>query len=147
MEFTRKARILYAEQDEYAFSVVSSLLEFADIELVSAKTLSQAIQMAQAEEFDMFLLDVYFEDDDSLELCSRLRRYFPKSPILYYSGSPYEGDKQSALDAGANAYFKKPFFNELFDSIIKILGYSEKLVVFGNESDSASLPLSNRFGV
>ncbi len=146
MELNNKLRVLYAEQDEYAFSVISSLLEFSRIEVISATTLSQAFQMTQSEDFDMFLLDVYFHDGDSLELCTRLRRYYPKLPILYYSGSPFEEDKQSALDAGANAYVKKPFFNQLFDSIVTILSYSKKAYVQATNEYSEYLPLENRFG-
>jgi DNA-binding response OmpR family regulator len=125
MGSVKKSRVLYAEKDEYAFSVVSGLLDFADIEVVSAPTLKEAWIKAQTIEFDACLLDLHFDEGDSLELCSRLRTTFPKLPILYYSGSAHENDKLKALQAGANVYLKKPFFNDLYDAILTILSFSK----------------------
>jgi two-component system, OmpR family, KDP operon response regulator KdpE len=142
MGSSKKSRILYAEKDEHAFSVVCGLLDFADIEVVSASTLHEAWLKTQTNEFDACLLDVYFDEGDSLELCSRLRTTFPKLPILYYSGSAIAEDKQRALQAGANVYLKKPFFDELYDAILTILSFSKDAANKGQEIYSVSSGLT-----
>lgn len=141
-ESVKRTRVLYAEEDEFAFSVISGLLDFANIEVVSAPTLHEAWLKAQTKEFDLCLLDYYFNGGDSLELCNRLRSTFPKLPILYYSGSAFEEDKQKALQAGANYYLRKPFFNELFDAILTILSYSKDPEGRRREIYSVSLHLT-----
>ncbi len=125
MKSISRSRILYVEKDEFAFATVSSLLDFANLEVVSAVSLVDARTKIQNAEFDLYLLDYYFDEENSLDLCSHLRANFPKHPILYYSGSAYAEDKQKALDAGANVYFNKPYFKELYDAILTILKFSK----------------------
>lgn len=66
-------------------------------------------------EFDVILLDLGLPDMDGLELCRRLRRELPLTPILVLTARGSETDVVVGLDAGADDYLVKPFrLAELF---------------------------------
>lgn len=113
-------RILYAEDNEDAQEMMSQLLELSSITTTSAKTLAEAWQSAQAEKFDLYLLDSRFPDGDGLELCRRLHEYAPHTPILFYSGDARKLNKEKGLAAGANGYLVKPDFDNVISSIINL---------------------------
>ncbi len=110
-------RILYAEDNEDSRDLVSMTCELSGIEVITAETISDAWQTAQARHFDLYLLDSRFPDGDGLELCRRLRSFAPLAPILFYSGDAYEADKESGLAAGASDYLTKPYMADLAATI------------------------------
>lgn len=117
MKFSDRNRVLYADDDEDSRSMVIIMCKLAGIDVVATKTVAEAWQTAQAERFDLYLLDSRFPDGDGLELCRRLRRYAPHVPILLYSGNAYEIDKRNGLAAGASKYLTKPYLGDLASTI------------------------------
>lgn len=114
MKFSnRRHRVLYAEDDEDGRDLVRIMCEMSGIEVITAKTISEAWQTAQTGHFDLYLLDSRFPDGDGLELCRRLRVFAPHTPILIYSGNAYQADRQKGLEAGANDYLTKPYMADL----------------------------------
>lgn len=110
-------RILYAEDNEDSRRMVSLMCRFADIKVVTARTVAEAWRIARSKHFDLYLLDIRFSDGDGLELCRRLREHAPQTPILIYSGCAFETDKKNGLAAGANDYLTKPFMGDLAETI------------------------------
>ncbi len=134
MKIHEHSRILYAENNEDDCFMMSVLLKFVNIEVTCAKTVNEAWRLAQTEHFDLYLSDVQFPDGSGLELCRRLRDYAPKTPLLIYSGSAYEDDKQKGLEAGADAYLTKPYINDLAETILLAINPSTKPVVKSSNS-------------
>ncbi|MHB8671263.1 MAG: response regulator transcription factor, partial [Acidimicrobiales bacterium] len=67
------------------------------------------------DDVDLVLLDLGLPDMDGLELCRRLRRALPVTPILMLTARSSETDIVVGLDAGADDYLVKPFrLAELF---------------------------------
>ena len=76
----------------------------------AAETLRQELV-----DFDVILLDLGLPDIDGLELCRRLHRELPRTPILVLTARGSETDVVVGLDAGADDYLVKPFrLAELF---------------------------------
>lgn len=119
-------RVLYAEDNEDACFIVTIMLEFDDIEVITAKTVAKAWQLAQSEYFDLYLLDSRFPDGNGLDLCRNLREFAPHTPILIYSGNAYEADKQKGLAAGANDYLTKPYMGDLAVTIRQNIEQTKK---------------------
>ena len=113
MKNYNRHRVLYAEDNEDSCLMVSTMCKFADIEVITTETVAGAWQLSQSEHFDLYLLDSRFPDGDGLDLCRRLRKYAPHTPILIYSGNAYESDKKNGLAAGASAYLTKPYMADL----------------------------------
>lgn len=126
MKFTNRQRVLYAEDNEDACFMVTTMLQMADIEVTTAKTIAEAWRLGQSEYFDLYLLDSRFPDGSGLDLCRQLREYAPLTPILFYSGDAYQADKQNGLAAGATAYLTKPYLGDLAITIQQTIENNKK---------------------
>lgn len=113
MKFTNRQRVLYAEDNEDACFMVTTMLNIADIEVTTATTVAEAWRIGQSECFDLYLLDSRFPDGSGLDLCRKLHEFAPHTPILIYSGNAHQTDKQKGLAAGATAYLTKPYLDDL----------------------------------
>ncbi len=81
---------------------------------VWARTAGAALAQ-QLRDYDVILLDLGLPDMDGLELCRRLRRELPDTPIVMLTALGSETDLVVGLDAGADDYLVKPFrLAELF---------------------------------
>src|SRR6266850_5602244 len=108
MESHATPHVLCADDDKDTCQLLSILLGRSGIEVKSAHNAEEALRFAQAERFDLYLLDSEFSDDDGFELCRRLREFDQHTPILFFAGAAYDTDKRKAVAAGANAYIVKP---------------------------------------
>ena len=126
MNHTNRPRVLYAEDNEDSCIMVTVMCAFSEIDVVTANTVRDAWQIAQAEKFDLYLLDSRFPDGDGLELCRRLRDYAPHTAILIYSGNAYESDKTNGFAAGANGYLTKPYSEDLAATIRQTIEQTRK---------------------
>lgn len=106
LQITR--RVLCAETHEDTCSLLSMMLEREGHEVKSAKSLKECLELASQEHFDLYMLDDYYSDGTSIELCRQLRRLTPETPILFFSSATFPRDVQAGLEAGAQAYLTKP---------------------------------------
>jgi DNA-binding response OmpR family regulator len=108
MKSTKRVSVLYAEYNEDAGFMLSTLLGFSDIDVLLARSIKDAFEAAQDRHFDLYLLDSRFVDGTGFDLCQQLHRFNPQTPIVFYSGDAHETDRQKGLSAGANVYLVKP---------------------------------------
>ena len=121
MNVKTSLRVLYAEDNDDAGLMLGIMLGFLGIEVITAKTVAEALQLAQIESFDLYLLTSRFPHGSGLELCQQLRDFAPKTPIVFYSGDAYPTDKAKGLLAGANAYLIKPDSDTIAPTIFQLL--------------------------
>jgi len=58
-------------------------------------------------------------DCNGFDLCRRIHKFAPHTPIVFYSCEAYPIDRQKGL-AGAVAYLVKPFSDDLAATILQI---------------------------
>jgi DNA-binding response OmpR family regulator len=117
----RRRRILCVDDDEETCFMLNKLLEQENYETMTAKSVSEALQIAQNESFNLYILDAWFPVEAGLGLCRKIREFDPHTPIIFYSGAAFDSDKQEALFAGANAFVAKPYVEELVETIHSLL--------------------------
>lgn len=103
-----KETILFAEAHPHTRAILQFLLETEGYEVTCVETLADAIELAQTQSFDCYLLDHSFPDGSGLTLCRQLRTLHPDTPIVFFSAAAHPAETQAGLDAGANAYLVKP---------------------------------------
>jgi DNA-binding response OmpR family regulator len=109
-----KHRILYVEDHEDTRELLTMVLQDHDYEVLTVQTIEAALRMVHETKFDLYLLDSWLPDGSGIELCKKIRRVDPNTPILFYSAAAYEADQVSAILAGAQGYLIKPAsFNDL----------------------------------
>ncbi len=100
------------------------MLGLVGIEIVPAKTLAVALDLASVGSFDLYLITSRFPSSSGLELCQSLRAFAPKTPIVFYSGDAYPMDKAAGLLAGADDYLIKPDSETIAPAIFRLLNRS-----------------------
>jgi DNA-binding response OmpR family regulator len=117
-------RILFVDDDRDTREMIHLLLQHAGYRVSTAETIADALGLARAERFDLYILDNWLPDGLGLELCQQLRALYPASAIVFYSGVAQEPEIQKARAAGADDYLVKPCDFDLLQN--KILGLLQK---------------------
>ena len=102
------ARILIVDDEPNIIATRSQQWTHGGNDVVSAMSGRAALQAVERDKPDVIVLDLGLPDIDGVEVC-RLVRHTSSAPILILSARGAEGDKVSALDAGADDYVTKPF--------------------------------------
>ena len=85
-----KPRILYVDEDAEDGFTLTTRLRLAGYEPVTANYASDALQMAQTDDFDLYILSRRFPVDSGAYLCQKLHKIAPQTPIIFLSddGAP-----------------------------------------------------------
>lgn len=102
-------RILVVEDEREIASLVARLLRDAGFAAAVEHSGPPGLARAEAEQFDLLVLDVGLPGIDGLEVCRRLRARHCRLPILMLSARASEGDRVCGFEAGADDYLGKPF--------------------------------------
>ena len=120
-----KSRILCVDDHEDTSEMLGLLLSNEDYEVVTALTGEEALKMAKASDFDLYILDKNLPDGSGLELCRKLTEATPDVLCLFYTGDAYDVHRLEAIEAGADAYVAKPDIDGLIEGIRKLLSQNE----------------------
>lgn len=101
-------QVLLIEDEPQVRRFLRALLQGNGYRLIEAETGTQGITYAAQHTPDLVVLDLGLPDMDGIEVTRRLREW-SNLPILVLSARGKEGDKVTALDAGADDYLTKPF--------------------------------------
>jgi DNA-binding response OmpR family regulator len=121
-----RRRVLFIEDHEDTRELVGFVLEASGYSVTSVTTVAGALELAQAEKFDLYLLDNWLPDGTGFELCQRVREFDQVTPVLFYSGAVFDSDKLAAIQAGAQGYLAKPCpFSDLLRAITVLIDHAE----------------------
>ena len=116
-------RILLVEDHADTREVLEMCLAQSKYEVKTASTINEALLIATADRFCLFIFDAVLPDGSGVDLCRSVRKFDDRTPILFCSGLAYKADIENALGAGAQAYLVKPVdLDELIESIKQLLG-------------------------
>lgn len=123
---TTRPVVLVVEDDVLMNELERELLSLHGMDAVAAHTGAEAIAAVDSNSVDAVLLDVMLPEMDGLEACRRLRlRSGDQLPIVILTALDNEECRQLGFQAGANAYFTKPFDP---DEVVAVL---RKLIASG----------------
>ena len=104
--------ILYIEDNPDNTTLVRRALEARGYTLLHSPTGLKGVDMAEAEEISLILLDINLPDIDGYEVARRLRastkRELKTIPIIAVTANALKGDAEKALNAGCDVYMSKP---------------------------------------
>lgn len=114
--------ILVVEDDAEMNELERELLALNGMDSVPAYTGFEAIRLAGEQTFDAILLDVMLPELDGLETARRIRQNGSGSiPIVMLTALDTEDCRKRGIDAGADAYFIKPFDPDEVISTLQLL--------------------------
>lgn len=103
-----KAQILHVDDDPDIRLMMSACLQEFGYLVATAATNAEALELAEKVKFDLFILDVRLPDGNGIELCQKVNRLQPNSPVVYYSAYASNEEQKAALSVAGDAYLKKP---------------------------------------
>jgi two-component system KDP operon response regulator KdpE len=101
-------RILVVEDDEAMLTALTVGLGALGYSILGAPTGRRALELMDAYQADVTILDLGLPDLDGVEVCRRLRST-TDNPIVVVSADGDDDRKVAALDVGADDYVTKPF--------------------------------------
>ena len=102
-------RVLVVEDERKLAQVVSSALEGEHYDVVSAATGEDGFFRANAEVYDLVVLDLMLPGRSGLEILQALRQRHIDTPVLILTARDGVDDRVLGLDLGADDYLVKPF--------------------------------------
>lgn len=105
---TMSASILLVEDEPAIAEALHYALQREGFRVQHCLTGQAALQIAQRQAFDLFVLDVGLPDQTGFELCRALQS-LRATPVLFLTARNEEVDRIVGLELGAEDYVGKPF--------------------------------------
>ena len=102
-------RVLIVEDERKLGQAVAAALQAEHFEVVVATTGEDGFYRANAELFDLLVLDLMLPGRGGLEILQTLRRRRVETPVLIVTARDGVDDRVLGLDLGADDYLVKPF--------------------------------------
>jgi len=102
-------RVLVVEDERKLAQVLSSALRAEHYDVVIAATGEDGFYRANAEQFDLVVLDLMLPGRSGLEILQTLRQRRVETPVLILTARDGVEDRVLGLDLGADDYLVKPF--------------------------------------
>jgi two-component system cell cycle response regulator DivK len=121
------ARILLVEDNEMNRDMLSRRLERRGYEVAFAVDGREGVEKAKAGKFDLVLMDMSLPELDGWEATRQIRAA-PETktlPVIALTAHAMAGDRERALEAGADDYDTKPI------ELARLLGKIEALLKRG----------------
>ena len=126
-------KILIIEDDQLLLPALAARLKANGYNVVSAADALSAISVALEEAPDLVILDLGLPAGDGFVVLEQMRGLpdLVETPVIVLTASDPAENEKRALDAGAVAFFQKPFDNhELLTIIRQALGETIALSTF-----------------
>lgn len=123
-------KVLIVDDEPENLLILAEMLEDISLELFIATKGEEALRIAQAQEFDLILLDILMPGMDGYAVCEALKNN-PKTkdiPIIFVSVLYAIEDKVKAFGYGADDYISKPFIQQ--ELVARVRLHLNKSIVF-----------------
>lgn len=124
------ATILLVDDNKISVDTLSDYLQFKGYKVIIAYDGLNAVRLTREKNPDLVLMDIQMPGIDGLEAIRRIRadKQRKNLPIIALTALAMPGDKERCLEAGATAYYSKPYsLRRLIQAIKKELAQPSQL--------------------
>lgn len=139
MQSIAGAQILLAEDNKINQQVAQEILEQAGLVVEIANDGQEAVEMVQAKNYDIILMDLQMPVMGGLEATTVIRNLKSEEkniPIIAMTAHAMAGDKEKSLAKGMNGHVNKPIDpDKLFATLLKWItpGFRKSSIPFSNK--------------
>ncbi|MGH3263840.1 MAG: response regulator transcription factor [Trebonia sp.] len=108
-EAVQNPRVLVIDDEPNIRELVQVALNFHGCAVTTGATGKEALQLADAYDPDLIVLDVLLPDIDGFEVCRRLRSVANDVPVIFLTARDTTADTVTGLTVGGDDYITKPF--------------------------------------
>ncbi len=139
-----RRRILVIEDNRDLANLLKMHLHDLSFEVDLAYDGVAGLTKTEAGPYDLVILDLMLPGLDGLEICRRLRKKEPYTPILMLTSRSSELDRILGLEIGADDYVTKPFsIKELMARVKAIIRRSESIQTIRTKDDNETLQVDD----
>jgi CheY-like chemotaxis protein len=140
----QRRRVLLAEDNPVNVEVALAMLDSLGLDVVCARNGEEALLAAQAEDFDLILMDCQMPVMDGFAATAEIRRHEQQCgharvlPIVAITANALQGDREACLAAGMDDYLSKPFTQQdLGHTIARWIALPRAATVHHSEAQDA----------
>ena len=137
-----KGKILIVDDDRIVLTAFRIELEQAGYDAKTALSAKEAIAKLLKERFDIIYTDLVMPEINGTQLCRQVKRLFPSTEVVLFSGNPYEVEQQheAFMSAGGrDEMLRKPLDEgvliKVTENLMKEINYKKS---FAGGTSSAS---------
>ena len=118
-----KARILIVDDNAMNLKVAMGLMQPYNMQLVTAVSGPEAIEILRAKDMDMVFMDHMMPEMDGVEATEIIRdmedEYYKKLPVIALTANAVNGAREKYVTSGFNDFLAKPIELTALDRILK----------------------------
>jgi FixJ family two-component response regulator len=120
--------ICLVDDDPLVLRSVGRLLESAGFRVITFSEPRSFLEYVAENSVQLAILDIWMEQMTGMELLAHLCARSPQIHVIFITGREDDAAKATVMQAGAFAFFLKPFDNDYFLNAVRCaLGYSLSL--------------------
>lgn len=117
-----KSTILVVDDETVNLDLISILLRNRGFRALAASSAIEALSIIEAEKPDLAIVDYMMPGMDGLSALREIRRRYPDTYVIMFTGKGSEEIAVELMKAGASDYILKPFVNkDLIERVQKVL--------------------------
>jgi len=114
----KRIKLLLVDDEKHFVEVLRKRLIKRNIDVATAFSGTEGIQVVRKVDFDIAVLDLKMGDMDGLEVLKTFKRMYSAMEVIILTGHGTEETIQDGMNLGAVAYLSKPCdFEELIATI------------------------------
>jgi signal transduction histidine kinase len=122
MKTSEKSTILVVDDEKVNLDLISILLRNRGFGTLVASSALEALSIIEAEKPDLAIVDYMMPGMDGFSALKEIRRRFPETYVIMFTGKGSEEIAVELMKAGASDYILKPFVNkDLIERVQKVL--------------------------
>jgi len=120
MKFTKKIKILIAEDDYNSFIYLSKVLKNSDFILIQVENGQMAVDYVKNNpDINLVLMDIRMPVMNGIEATKQIKSIKPNLPIIAQTAYAFREEKEMILAIGCDEYLSKPIDSEKLLKLIK----------------------------
>nr|MCR4717889.1 response regulator [Lachnospiraceae bacterium] len=117
-----KAKVLVVDDNDMNLLVVEQLLKSTKVQVTTASSGAECLDLVQSKKFDVILLDHMMPEMDGIEVLRRIKKMidFPceDTPVIALTANAVVGSREKYISAGFDDYLSKPVESDALESIL-----------------------------
>ena len=118
-DFEMPSKILLVDDEREFVETLSERLGMRDMGSAVAYDGESALELIQADEPEVMILDLRMPGIDGIEVLRRVKQTHPEIEVIILTGHGSEADRETCMGLGAFAYLQKPVDIEKLSATIK----------------------------
>jgi signal transduction histidine kinase len=112
----KRKTILVADDDNLNYTLITNFLEKLNVELLRAENGKIAVELCNANQFDLILMDIRMPVMDGYTATRLIKENSPEQIII--AQTAYTNDRETALANGCDDFLAKPFSKDQLLSVV-----------------------------